>query len=163
MPAPLTPDDLEDFIRQHGLNAEVLRLDAPTPTVEAAAEAAGVSVDQIVKSLLFLIEGGDPVLVIAAGTGRIDRRKLAAHFGTNRRKTHFADAQSVLELTGFPVGAVPPFGHRQSLGVLVDPAVLEHDTVLGGGGSGQALLRLDPQDILRLNRAEVLSLQKTEE
>ena len=119
--------------------------------------------DQIVKSLLFLIEGGDPVLVIAAGTGRIDRRKLAAHFGINRRKTHFADAETVLELTGYPVGAVPPIGHRQPLDVLVDPAVLDHETVLGGGGSGQALLRLDPQDILRLNQAEVLSLQKTEE
>ena len=159
MEHPLTPDDLEAYLTEHDIMAEVIRLEDPTPTVETAAEAVGVSPDQIVKSLLFLIEE-HPVLVIATGLGRIDRRQLAKHFGINRRKTHFADADTVLSLTGFPVGAVPPIGHRTPLDVLVDPAVMAHCVVFGGGGSVSALLRLDPQLILMHNRAKVVPLQK---
>jgi prolyl-tRNA editing enzyme YbaK/EbsC (Cys-tRNA(Pro) deacylase) len=159
MDTPFTPDDLEGYLIEHGIEAEVIRLEAPTPTVETAAEVVGVSPDQIVKSLLFLIEE-HPVLVVASGLGRIDRRLLAKHFEINRRKTHFAGADTVLALTGFPVGAVPPIGHRTALEVLVDPAVIEHQVVYGGGGSDSALLRLDPQLILAHNNAQVISLQK---
>ncbi|MFN2146693.1 MAG: YbaK/EbsC family protein [Anaerolineales bacterium] len=159
MTAPLTPDDLEAYLIDNDIPAKVVRLDAPTPTVEAAAEVIGVHPDQIVKSLLFLIEE-HPVLVIASGLGRIDRRLLAKHFGVNRRKTHFANAETVLALTGFPVGAVPPIGHRTDLDVLVDPAVVKQETVFGGGGSDMALLRLDPQLIRKHTRSEVVSLQK---
>jgi len=160
MAIPLTPDDLEAYLSENNIEAEVIRLEAPTPTVEAAAEVIGVHPDQIVKSLLFLIEE-HPVLVIASGLGRIDRRMLAKRFEINRRKTHFADAGTVLALTGFPVGAVPPIGHRTELDVLVDPAVIAQETVFGGGGSDMALLRLDPQLILKHTRAEVVPLQRS--
>ena len=159
MDIPFTPDDLEAYLTEHDIEAELIRLDAPTPTVETAAEVVGVSPDQIVKSLLFMIEE-HPVLVVASGLGRIDRRLLARHFEINRRKTHFADADTVLALTGFPVGAVPPVGHRTTLEVLVDPAVIEHPVVYGGGGSDSALLRLDPQLILVHNTAKVIPLQE---
>ncbi len=162
MTDPLTPDDLEAYLIEHSIEAEVVRLTVPTPTVEAAAEVIGVHPDQIVKSLLFLIEQ-HPVLVIASGMGRIDRRMLAKHFEVNRRKTHFADAKTVLSLTGFPVGAVPPIGHRTEMDVLVDPAVMEQEIVFGGGGSDMALLRLDPQLIRKHTRSEVVSLQRPNE
>jgi prolyl-tRNA editing enzyme YbaK/EbsC (Cys-tRNA(Pro) deacylase) len=162
MTDPLTPNDLEAYLRENQIDAEIIRLDAPTPTVQDAADAVGVSPDQIVKSLLFLIEE-HPVLVIASGLGRIDRRKLAARFEINRRKTHFADAETVQSLTGFPVGAVPPIGHRTELDVLVDPAVMAQDFVFGGGGSETALLRIDPQLIRKHTRSEVVSLQKPTE
>ena len=164
MDTPLTPDDLESYLAENRIQAEVIRLDAATPTVETAAAVVGVSPDQIVKSLLFLIELPEQerreVLVIASGTGKIDRRLLGEHYGVNRRKIEFADADTVQGLTGYPVGAVPPIGHRRSLEVLVDPDVLANSVVYGGGGSDQALLRLDPQDILQYNRAEIVSLQK---
>ena len=102
----------------------------------------------------------EPVLVIASGPARIDRRALADYLGLNRRKVEFAKAEQVLAITGYPVGAVPPLGHRQKIRVLVDPGVLEHQEVYGGGGSGQALVRLNPQDILDHNQAEVLKLQE---
>lgn len=167
MTTSLTPEDLENFLTENKIEAEVVRLKAKTPTVETAAEVVRVSPDQIVKSLLFLIETPDgerrEVLVIASGTGKIDRRLLGRHYGVNRRKTVFANAETVLELTGYPVGAVPPLGHRQALEVLVDPDVLVHRVVYGGGGSDRALLRLDPQDILRYNRAEVVAVQRSAE
>jgi len=156
---PLTPKDLELYLTEHQVDAELVHLNVPTPTVETAAAAVSVSPDQIVKSLLFLIDG-QPALVIASGLGRVDRRLLGSHFGVSRKKTSFADAETVLALTGYPVGAVPPLGHREKLQVLVDPSVLAYETVYGGGGSETSLLRLKSQDILNYNQAEVVALQQ---
>jgi prolyl-tRNA editing enzyme YbaK/EbsC (Cys-tRNA(Pro) deacylase) len=175
MTDPLTPKDLQDYLDVHEIEGEFVIPELPTPTVEAAAAAVQVSPDQIVKTLLFLIEGQSdeenvlrmedgscPVLVIASGLGRIDRRLLGQHYGVSRRKTHFADPETVLALTGYPVGAVPPIGHRQRIPVLVDPAVLDYPVVYGGGGSKTALLRMNPADILVHNDAEVIPIQKVE-
>ena len=156
---PLTPQDLEMHLTEQHIDGELIHLNVPTPTVETAAEAVGVSPDQIVKSLLFIIDG-QPALVIASGLGRIDRRLLGKYFTVSRKKTSFADAKTVLALTGYPVGAVPPLGHREKLRVLVDPSVLEHETVFGGGGSETTLLRLQSEDILKYNQAEVVPLQE---
>lgn len=164
MTEPLTPQDLEAYLQANHIQAEIVFPEVPTPTVEAAAQAVEVGPDQIVKTLLFLIEEGASdsraVLVIASGTGRIDRRLLGEHFGVSRRKTHFADPETVLELTGYPVGAVPPLGHRQPIPVLVDPAVMDYPLVYGGGGSNRALLRMNPGDILAYNQAEVVAIQR---
>jgi len=148
------------YLTEHQIDGELIHLSVPTPTVETAAEAVNVSPDQIVKSLLFIIDG-QPALVIASGLGRIDRRLLGRHFGVSRKKTSFADAETVLALTGYPVGAVPPLGHRETLQVLVDPSVLEHETVYAGGGSDTTLLRLQSQDILNDTQAEVVPLQQS--
>lgn len=168
MTDPLTPQDLQAYLDAHQIEGVLVFPDVPTPTVEAAAAAVQISPDQIVKTLLFLIEAQPeaadpapkPVLVVASGTGRIDRRVLGQHFGVNRRKTHFADPATVLELTGYPVGAVPPLGHRQRILVLVDPAVMDYSVVYGGGGSDKALLRMNPADILKYNQAEVVAIQR---
>ena len=159
MSVSLTPQDLEAYLTEHQIDGELIYLEVPTPTVETAAEAVSVSPDQIVKSLLFIIEE-EPVLVIASGLGRVDRRVLARYFGVGRKKTSFADPETVLSLTGYPVGAVPPVGHRKKLRVLVDPSVLENDTVYGGGGSETTLLRLPSQVIINHNQAEVVPLQE---
>jgi len=155
----LTPQDLETYLTEHQIEGELIYLEVPTPTVETAAEAVRVSADKIVKSLLFIIED-QPVLVITSGLGRIDRRLLGRYFGVSRKKTSFADAETVLSLTGYPVGAVPPLGHRQKLHVLVDPSVLVNEIVYGGGGAESVLMRLPSQEILVHNRAEVVALQQ---
>lgn len=159
MSQPLTPKDLALFIKQHNIDAELIPLDTHTPTVETAAVAVGVSPDQIVKTLLFMVDE-KAVLVIANGTGRIDRRMLGKHFGVSRKKTTFADPNTVQELTGYTVGAVPPIGHRTAIPALVDPSVVAQEMVYGGGGSDTTLMRLKPQDILAHNQVEIVSLQK---
>jgi prolyl-tRNA editing enzyme YbaK/EbsC (Cys-tRNA(Pro) deacylase) len=76
----LTPSDLEHFLRERELRAELLALSMKTPTVEAAAEAVGTSSQKIVKSLLFMVDDR-PVLAITSGANRIDRRRIAKSFG----------------------------------------------------------------------------------
>ncbi|MFQ5616943.1 MAG: YbaK/EbsC family protein, partial [Anaerolineales bacterium] len=129
------------------------------PTVESAAQAVGAHPDQIVKSVLFLIRG-EPLLAIAYGTTRIDRRNIATRYGVGRKRVKLAGAETVLQITGYPVGAVPPFGHPQPIPTLLDPGILEHEQVYAGGGSGSALVRLVPKDILRITNAEIVPLSE---
>jgi prolyl-tRNA editing enzyme YbaK/EbsC (Cys-tRNA(Pro) deacylase) len=156
MPATaLTPSDLAHFITEAGIAAELVPMALETPTVPAAAAALGVAPAQIVKSLLFLIRG-EPVLVIASGDALVDRRPLADHFGCGRKQVKLADAQTVLEITGYWVGGVPPFGHLTRVQTLMDRAVLAWDVVYGGGGDDRTLLRITPEELARVTGAEWL-------
>lgn len=153
----LNPADLEEFMQQNHIPGEILHLDVPTPTVESAASAVGNDPENIVKSLLFKINA-DLVLAITCGPAHIDRRAIAAHFQVGRKKVKLADPQTVLEATGYQVGAMPPFGHYKPLRTLIDQRVLEKNEIYAGGGSDQALLRLQPATILTVTQAEVLDL-----
>lgn len=153
----LTSADLAAFIARQGIAAEIVKLPAHTPTVEDAAQALGVSTDQIVKSILFLVDGR-PVLVIANGTARVDVKKTAAHFGVGRKRVRLADAVTVLAVTGYLAGAVPPFGHKQPLPTLLDPGVLAQSEVYAGGGDIDALLRIVPDELRRVTEAQLVSV-----
>jgi Cys-tRNA(Pro) deacylase len=155
----LTPSDLAQWMENHAVQAELVKLPVHTLTVEAAAQAVNTSPDQIVKSLLFIIDG-DPVLAIACGTDHIDRRSIAGHFGVGRKRVKLADGETVLEVTGYPVGAVPPFGQRRHLQTLIDPKVLDHEEVYVGGGAIDTLLRVAPTEIVRLTDPTELDLQR---
>jgi prolyl-tRNA editing enzyme YbaK/EbsC (Cys-tRNA(Pro) deacylase) len=153
----LTPADLDTFMERAEISGQIIFLDDPTPTVETAAQALGTQPEHIVKSVLFTIDS-ESVLAITRGTRFIEQRAIAAHFGVGRKRVKLAPPEVVLAVTGYPVGTVPPFGHKNPLQVLIDPGVLELGEVYAGGGDHNAMLRLDPQDILRINHAEILDL-----
>jgi prolyl-tRNA editing enzyme YbaK/EbsC (Cys-tRNA(Pro) deacylase) len=146
---------LQAFIDQNRIAAQIVHCAAPTPTVEAAAQVMGVAPDQIVKTILF-VAGGQMATVIACGTAPIDRKPIATRFGVGRKQVKLADAETVLAVTGYPAGTVPPFGHREAHRTFVDPRVLAQPFVYAGGGEEDALVRLDPADLLRITGGELL-------
>lgn len=153
----MTPADLSAFITAHGIAAEFVTPEAPTPTVETAAAAVGTTPDRIIKSVLFLIRDR-PVLAIAGGLDYINRRSIAARFGVGQKQVRLAGAGDVERITGYPVGGVPPFGYPAPVETLVDPAVLAQPVVYGGGGDHNTLIRLSPDEIRRVTNAEILPL-----
>jgi prolyl-tRNA editing enzyme YbaK/EbsC (Cys-tRNA(Pro) deacylase) len=153
----LTPDDLYIFMQSHAIPGEILYLGAPTPTVEAAAQVVNTTPEHIVKSILFLV-GDQPVLTITCGNQHVNYRALAGRYGVNRKKVKLAPADLVLTITGYAVGAMPPFGHRAPLETLLDYRVLGQSIVFAGGGAENALVRLDPQVILSVTQAQILDL-----
>ncbi len=153
----LTTSDVRSFLETHAIAGEILLLELPTPTVQAAAEAVGAQPSQIVKSILFMVDE-QPILAIACGTDRIDRRAIAGLLGVGRKRVKLAEAGAVLRMAGYEVGAMPPFAHRQPIMTLLDPRVLGQPVVYAGGGAENALLRLSPSEILRITRARVLDL-----
>lgn len=155
----LNSQDLTDFIDAHAITAEIMPLAMETPTVPAAAAALGISTDQIVKSILFLLNG-EPLLVIANGTARVDYKKLADYLGVSRRRVKLATADQVLDITGFMVGTVPPFGHKRPFNTIVETAVYDQTIVYGGGGEVHALVRVDTMELKRVVGVETAVLRK---
>lgn len=158
----MTSADLQRFIDDQGIEAAIQPLAQPTPTVADAAAALGVETDQVIKSLVFRIKD-EPVLVIANGESRIDRRKLAAYLNVGRGRVRFASADQALELTGYIVGSMPPFGHRTTLRTILDVAVEEMDMVYGGGGDINAMMRVTPSELLRVTAAETAAITETDD
>ena len=157
MTTPLNSADLQAFIDDHRLNAAIMPMARPTATVADAADALGVATEKIIKSLLFMA-GEHPVLVINNGQARVDRKKLAAYLGMNRKHVKFATAEQALTICGFVVGSMPPFGHRQPLRTLVDAATAGLDAVYGGGGGIDVMMRVSPAELIRATRAEIADL-----
>lgn len=157
-PSPTAPtgEALVAYLRERGVDAELLSPGVPMPTVPLAAAAIGVTEDQIIKSLLFRDSQGELVLAIASGTAKIDRALLAAATGLDRPR--LADPATVLAATGFPAGGVSPVAHATPVRVVIDRRAAALDVVFGGGGSEDVLLRISPQDIIRITRAEVVDI-----
>ncbi len=152
--APALDDvDLMAWVIRHGVAARLVAPGVPTPTVPAAAAALGVRPEQVLKSLVFLV-AGEPRLVIAAGEDRVRYPALAAACGVGRRQLRMATPEEAQELTGYAVGAMPPFGHREPLRTLVDAhRIVSGQRVYAGGGTRSALLELETDELLRVTNA----------
>lgn len=123
---------VQERLHERGLEAEVQELADSTRTAAEAAAAVGVEVGQIVKSLVFVADGGEPFLVLCAGDRRVDT-------GTFGRDVRAAKADEVRSATGFAIGGVPPLGHDQPLRTVVDDSLLRFDTVWCAAGTPHAV------------------------
>lgn len=161
-----TPDDLQTFLSENRIDAELLRDIGDTPTVPAAAEALGVEPDRIIKTLLFLVQKpGEPdappapVVVISHGERRVEKRPLAELYGVGKKRIKLAPADVVLALLGYPAGGVPPVGHRTRLPVLLDSSIVAlGGTFYGGGGDDRTMLKLTVQELERVAQPQVIDL-----
>ncbi len=158
---PLTPQDLQAYLDEHAIEAEIVDTGRPTLTVPAAAKALGVDETQIVKSVVFLVDGR-PFVVYACGTRRVDPRKLAQRLNVSRKRVRLAEAEQVLALTGYAVGTVPPVGMKTPMPAFIDPAVLEHAVIYAGGGGINALLKMRSAELQRATQAEAVPLLRDE-
>lgn len=157
MTTAMTSADLQRFIDLHRIQATILRMETHTTTVSDAARALAVATDQIIKSLVFMVQD-QPLLVINNGMARVDRRKLAAILDVGRKRVKFASAEQALAITGYVVGSMPPFGHKQKLRTLADPAIAKLDEIFGGGGDLDAMMKLPPSELLEVTGAEVVQV-----
>ncbi len=123
-----------------------------TRTAADAALAIGVELGQIVKSLVFSVDG-EVVIALVAGDNRLDEAKLARCAGG--REAWREDAETVLDATGFPVGGVPPFGHREPLRVFVDEDLLGYDELWAAAGTSHHNFSITPDALVRVTGGTV--------
>ncbi|HEX5192126.1 MAG TPA: YbaK/EbsC family protein [Solirubrobacteraceae bacterium] len=121
-----TADRLVKRLTARGLTDIQLRsLSDSARTAELAAQALGVEVGQIVKSLVFLRDD-EPVMVLCAGDRTVDAKRL----GLTR-----ADADRVRTVTGFSIGGIPPLGHDTELDTTIDESLRRFDVVWAAAGT----------------------------
>jgi len=127
-------------------------LDGAARTAQEAADALGIALGQIAKSIIFRRKSDDaPVLVITSGDRRVDEKRVDALVG----KTGRADADFVKARTGFSIGGVSPLGHVQTPVTLIDRDLFRFDEIWAAAGHPHAVFRLRPQDLERLTGAPV--------
>jgi prolyl-tRNA editing enzyme YbaK/EbsC (Cys-tRNA(Pro) deacylase) len=146
-----------DAARQRGLEIEVRQFAESTRTAQEAAQAAGASLGQIAKSVVFLADG-KPVLVLTSGPNRVDTAKVAQHLGANQVRR--ASAEEVRAGTGFAIGGVPPFGHIQPLSVFFDRDLLRFETVWAAAGTPNAMFLIEPRRLAEASDAIVADVKE---
>jgi Cys-tRNA(Pro) deacylase len=142
--------------RDAGLEITTRRFPEGTKTAAAAATAIGVTVGQIVKSLVFGVDN-EIVMALVSGSNQLDEKKLALAAGG--AKCARVDADAVREATGYPIGGVPPFGHSTQLRVFVDPDLLQYDEVWAAAGTWNDNFGAAPADIVRVAGGVVTDLK----
>lgn len=134
------------FFAAHAADISVIETEASSATVPLAAAAHGVDPDQIAKTICLRI-GDTAVLVVTAGTKRLDNRKFKDQFGA---KPRMLTAEEVLELTSHPVGGVCPFGLATALPVYCDVSLKSFDEVVPAAGATNAAVRIAPERMAAL-------------
>lgn len=130
-------------------------LDGACRTAQQAADALGIAVGQVAKSIIFRRESdGAAVLVVASGDRRVDEKKVEALVGQLGR----ADAAFVKERTGFSIGGVAPLAHATPPVTLIDRELLRFDVVWAAAGHPHAVFALHPNDLQSLTGAPVVDV-----
>lgn len=130
-------------------------LEVSARTCEEAAQALGVQVGQIAKSVVFRRRSDDrSVLVVTSGDRRVDEARVAAVVGPIRR----ADADFVKAATGFTIGGVSPVAHATEPVALFDRELFRFDVVWAAAGHANGVFAASPQDLARLTGAPVLEV-----
>ena len=149
------PDDVvrvSTFLREAGAEARLEEMRDDAATAEAAADAAGCTLSQIVKSLVLLCDGA-PVVVLVPGDRRVDSAAVARLTGA--RRAGIAKPDEVVAATGFEPGGVAPFPLPRVHEVIVERTLLRHPVVWAGAGSPRHLVRLAPMELVRLARGRI--------
>lgn len=135
-------------------------LDSAARTAQEAADALGVSVGQIAKSIIFRRKSDDAaVLVITSGDRRVDEKKVDSIVG----KTGRADADFVKTATGFTIGGVSPVAHANKPVTLIDRDLFRFDVIWAAAGHPNGVFQLVPGDLEKLTGAPVADVVKVEQ
>lgn len=146
-----------DAARALGVDVRPCEFPAGTRTAADAASAIGVDVGQIVKSLVFRVDD-EVVVALVSGNNQLDEQKLArAAEGEMARRE---DADGVRDATGYPIGGVPPFGHRRPLRVFVDEDLLEHAELWAAAGTPHVNFAITPDALVRATGGTVGELRR---
>lgn len=135
-----------------GTEIAVIEYPDGTRTAQDAADAVGCAVGQIVKSLIFSVDG-ELVLALTSGSNRVDTDALTSVAGGD--VCDRADADQVREVTGFAIGGVPPFGHISSVRSFFDPALLDYEEVWAAAGTPRHVFAIAPERLLEMTGAMV--------
>jgi Cys-tRNA(Pro)/Cys-tRNA(Cys) deacylase len=152
-----TPPPVSLALTEMGIPHRVFRHDGPVLSLEQAAVERGQLPDQIIRSILFRISTEDFVLVLMAGPQQIDWKNLRQYLG-EKRLTMASEAE-MLRITGYPRGAVAPFGLPQPIRILADESIFKHDEVsIGSGVSGATIILSRAALQQALGQVEILRL-----
>ena len=140
------------FLDEQGVTYRSLHHE-PTVTSADSARVRGEDIRVGGKALLLKV-GGEFRLFVLSAALRVDSQAVRGHFNT--RKSRFASAAELRDLTGLVPGSVPPFGRPiLPFELYVDPSITENDRIAFNAGSLTDSLFLSADDYVRVARPTV--------
>lgn len=130
-----------------GIPYQFFRHPRPVTSLEQAAQERGQRPEQIVRSILFRLSDQQYIMVLVAGPNQLAWPRLRQYLGASRMS--MASPEQVLETTGYPTGAVSPFGLPKPIRVLLDESVLAESELSIGSGVRNTTLLIRRDDLLR--------------
>lgn len=147
---------ITDWLKSRGVVVSVLSLPQSTHTAQNAADAIGCRLGQIAKSIVLKdVVTSMPVLVIASGTNRLNIVLISHGLHT---KLKVASPDYVLEKTGYSVGGVPPFAHRNPIKTYVDKDLLTFPTIWAAAGDSHSVFSLSSTLLIPLTKGELVTV-----
>jgi len=147
--------NLAAFLVKNKVEFEFLEKRTTHHAAEAAA-ASGLSLGEIVKSIVFTDQEAQPMLAVVLASTDVSRHKLERCSGS--KSVRLAPDVIAEAATGYPTGGIPPVGHRKKIPVYIDKKVVQCDSVWCGGGARSKLVKLKTQDIVHLAAATICDL-----
>lgn len=130
-----------------GISHKVFRHAGQVLSIEQAAKESGQRAGQIVRSMLFRLGPGDYLMALVAGPEQISWKKLRRV--VDQPRLSMASEAEVLEIIGYRIGTVSPFGLQRPIRILIDPGVLEESAISVGAGVPNTGIVLSTVDLLR--------------
>jgi len=151
-PASLALDSL-------GIEHRVFLHEGPVSSFEQAASDRNQRPEQVVRSILFQIRPEEFLMVLMAGPAQIDWKSLRKYVG--RSRVRMATEEEVLEVTGYRVGTVSPFGLKNQVQVLIEASVLKEEEISIGSGVRNMAIIMKSADLRQaLADSEIVSLSE---
>ncbi len=143
-------------LERHNLPGKVTVLTTLATTAQMAADALGIEVGRIVKSLIFAgAETGEPIMVLVSGANRVHERRTGRQIG---QKLVRADADMVRTATGFAIGGVSPFGHPKPLPIYIDTDLFAFETVWAAAGDARSVFEIAPADLEKATGGTIITV-----
>ncbi len=134
-------------------------LDDAARTAQQAADALGIALGQIAKSIIFRRKSDDAaVLVITSGDQRVDEKKVEALVCPDGKRLGRADAEFVKARTGFSIGGVSPLAHATPAVTLIDLQLFRFEEIWAAAGHPHGVFKLSPQQLQDLTGAPVADI-----
>lgn len=147
---------IKEYMVANHIDAEHLVLNQSCHSVKEAAEAVNGLESQFVKNICMIDQDGRLIVAIVNGADRASTSRVSK--ALNIESPRLADETEVVEKTGFPPGGVPSFGYDAVF--IVDPKITELDFVYTGGGSPNSLIKIEVNELLKANQAQILRVRK---
>jgi len=149
--------DLEAYLLGAGVWHRFLEKTETVHTADAA-NATGIELTRITKNLVCRTSAGRYALLVIPGDRRVNLQRAAQ--ALNVRNVQLLGFSEAEEVSGYPPGGTPSVHHKTELDVVLDKAVLEHETIFCGGGTRGRLLELRTEDVLKLSRATTADISE---
>lgn len=158
----MTPlERVEKYFQTLSFSLEIILFNESTRTSQLAAQALGVEVGQIAKTLVFVEKKSgktgmserdkNAAIIVTSGDVKVDTKKLKQAVGCKMR---FADGEEVLSLTGYPPGGVCPFALPKGLNIMIDESMRRFPIVYAAAGTDNSAVPVTVDQLLELTGGE---------